>query len=55
VLVMARLAGLVRGIERWEAERRHLLDQTMHAAEQERTRIAVELHGGPIQRLSVLS
>jgi signal transduction histidine kinase len=55
VLVMVRLAGLVRGIERWEAERRHLLDQTMHAAEQERTRIAVELHDGPIQRLSVLS
>jgi signal transduction histidine kinase len=55
VLVMVRMAGLVRGIERWEAERRHLLDQTMHAAEQERTRIAVELHDGPIQRLSVLS
>ena len=55
VLVMVRLAGLVRGIERWEAERRHLLDQSMHAAEQERTRIAVELHDGPIQRLSVLS
>ena len=55
VLVMIRLGGLVRGIERWEAERRHLLDQTMHAAEQERTRIAAELHDGPIQRLSVLS
>ena len=55
ILVMARMAGLVRGIERSEADRRHLLDQTMHAAEQERTRIAAELHDGAIQRLSVLS
>ena len=55
VLVMARMAGLVRGIERSEAERRHLLDQTMQAAEQERIHIAAELHDGPIQRLSVLS
>jgi signal transduction histidine kinase len=55
VLVMARMAGLVRGIERSEVERRNLLDQTMHAAEQERIRIAAELHDGPIQRLSVLS
>jgi signal transduction histidine kinase len=55
VLVMARMAGLVRGIERSETERRHLLDQTMHAAEQERIRIAAELHDGAIQRLSVLS
>jgi len=54
VLVMTRMAGLVRGIERSEAERRHLLDQTMNAAEQERIRIAGELHDGPIQRLSVL-
>src|SRR4029453_4722301 len=43
VLVMTRMAGLVRGIERSEAARRHLLDQTMHAAEQERTQIAAEL------------
>jgi signal transduction histidine kinase len=55
VMVMVRMAGLVRGIERSEAERRHLLDQTMHAAEQERIHIAAELHDGPIQRLSVLS
>jgi signal transduction histidine kinase len=55
VLVMVRMAGLVRGIERSEAERRHLLDQTMHAAEQERIHIAAELHDGPIQRLAVLS
>jgi hypothetical protein len=40
VLVMVRMAGLVRGIERSEVERRNLLDQTLHAAEQERIRIA---------------
>jgi signal transduction histidine kinase len=55
VLVMARMAGLVRGVERAEAERRRLLDRTVQAAEQERIHIAAELHDGPIQRLSVLS
>jgi signal transduction histidine kinase len=55
ILVMARMAGLVRGVERAEAERRRLLDRTVQAAEQERIHIAAELHDGPIQRLSVLS
>jgi two-component system NarL family sensor kinase len=55
VLVMARLAGLVREIERSEAERRRLLDRTVQAAEQERMHVAAELHDGPIQRLAVLS
>jgi signal transduction histidine kinase len=55
VLVMVRMAGLVRGIERSEVERRSLLDHSMQAAEQERIRIAAELHDGPIQRLSVLT
>jgi signal transduction histidine kinase len=55
VLVMARLAGLVREIERSEAERRRLLDRTVQAAEQERMQVAAELHDGPIQRLAVLS
>jgi signal transduction histidine kinase len=50
-----RMAGLVRGIERSESERRSLLDQTVQAAEQERMHIAAELHDGPIQRLAVLS
>ena len=55
VLIMVRMAGLVRGIERAEAERRRLLDRTVQAGEQERIQIAAELHDGPIQRLSVLS
>jgi signal transduction histidine kinase len=55
VLVMARMAGLVRGLERAEAERRQVLDKTVQAAEQERMQVANELHDGPIQRLAVLS
>jgi signal transduction histidine kinase len=55
VLIMVRMAGLVRGIERSEAERTSLLDRTVQAAEQERTQLAAELHDGPIQRLAVLS
>jgi signal transduction histidine kinase len=55
VLVMARMAGLVRGLERAEAERRQVLDKTVQAAEQERMHVATELHDGPIQRLAVLS
>jgi signal transduction histidine kinase len=55
VLVMARMAGLVRTIERAEAERRRVLDRTVQAAEQERMHVASELHDGPIQRLAVLS
>jgi signal transduction histidine kinase len=55
LLVLVRMAGLVRGIERAEAERRRLLDRTVQAAEQERTQVAAELHDGPIQRLAVLS
>ncbi len=55
VLVMTRIAGLVRGIERAEADRRRVLDRTVQAAEQERIYIATELHDGPIQRLAVLS
>jgi signal transduction histidine kinase len=55
VLVMARMAGLVRTIERAEGERRQVLDKTVQAAEQERMHVASELHDGPIQRLAVLS
>ncbi len=55
LLVMGRMAGLVRGIERAEAERRRVLDRTVQAAEEERMHVAAELHDGPIQRLAVLS
>jgi signal transduction histidine kinase len=55
LLVMGRMAGLVRGIERAEGDRRRVLDRTVQAAEQERMHVATELHDGPIQRLAVLS
>jgi signal transduction histidine kinase len=41
-------------LEKAEAERKRLLDRTMRGAEQERTRIAAELHDGPIQRLTAI-
>lgn len=37
-----------------EAERKRLLDQTVHSVEAERKRIAIELHDGPIQHLTAL-
>jgi signal transduction histidine kinase len=55
LLVMGRMAGLVRGIERAEGERRRVLDRTVQAAEEERMHVATELHDGPIQRLAVVS
>lgn len=38
-----------------EAERIRLLDRTVRATEEERSRVAVELHDGPIQQMSALS
>jgi signal transduction histidine kinase len=55
LLVVTRMAGLIRLIEQAQAERGRLLDRTVQAAEQERTRLAAELHDGPIQHLSALA
>jgi signal transduction histidine kinase len=41
-------------LERVQADRRELLARTMRTAEEERTRMAAELHDGPIQRLTAL-
>jgi two-component system NarL family sensor kinase len=49
------VAGLVRAVEQSQAERGRLLDRTVNVAEQERARIAAELHDGPIQHLSTLA
>jgi signal transduction histidine kinase len=40
--------------ERTEAVRRELLARTVQAAEDERTRLAAELHDGPVQRLTAV-
>jgi signal transduction histidine kinase len=55
LLVVTRMAGLIRLIEQAQAERGRLLDRTVQAAEQERIRLAAELHDGPIQHLSMLA
>jgi PAS domain S-box-containing protein len=41
-------------IKKLQVERGQLLDRTVQATEQERKRIAVELHDGPVQRLTAL-
>jgi PAS domain S-box-containing protein len=41
-------------LTRLQAERGQLLDRTVQATEQERKRIAAELHDGPVQRLTAL-
>jgi signal transduction histidine kinase len=41
-------------LERVQDDRRELLARTLRTAEEERTRMAAELHDGPIQRLTAL-
>ena len=48
------LQSALAELERAEADRKHLLDKTMRGAEEEQTRIAAELHDGPIQRLTAV-
>ncbi len=50
----AELEAANANLERVQADRRKLLDRTMRGAEEERTRMAAELHDGPIQRLTAL-
>ncbi len=50
----AALQSALAELERAEAERKHLLDRTVWRAEEERIRIAAELHDGPIQRLTAV-
>jgi signal transduction histidine kinase len=51
-LVLARLQGLAREVAALAAARKRLLDRTVQAREEERIRLAAELHDGPIQRLT---
>jgi signal transduction histidine kinase len=51
-LVLARLQGLAGEVAALAAARKRLLDRTVQAREEERIRLAAELHDGPIQRLT---
>jgi signal transduction histidine kinase len=69
LLVLLRMSGLLdevesqhdqlqeafSDLERAQTERKLLLDRTVHAAEEERIRLAANLHDGPIQRLASVS
>jgi signal transduction histidine kinase len=54
LLVLARAAGLAEQIARHADERRRLLERVVQASEEERIRVAANLHDGPIQRLTAL-
>jgi signal transduction histidine kinase len=51
-LVLARLHGLAREVTGLAVARKRLLDRTVQTREEERVRLAAELHDGPIQRLA---
>jgi signal transduction histidine kinase len=51
-LVLARLQGLAGEVAGLAAARKRLLDRRVQAREEDRIRLAAELHDGPIQRLT---
>jgi signal transduction histidine kinase len=51
---LSRTQGLTREVT-LQDERRRLLGRVLQAAEDERTRIAHDLHDGPVQQLAVLN
>lgn len=62
LLVILRMGGLLGRLEsalttvrRVQREKEKLLDRTMQIAEEERRRIAIDLHDGPVQKLSALA
>jgi signal transduction histidine kinase len=54
LLIVARTRGLTREVT-VQDERRRLLGRVLQATEDERTRIAHDLHDGPVQQLAVLN
>jgi signal transduction histidine kinase len=55
LLVLTRMVGLVNELRRAQEQRGRLLERTIQAREEERRRLAAELHDGPIQRLAFLT
>jgi signal transduction histidine kinase len=53
VLALARMAGLAGEVV-LQQERKRTSQRVLQVAEEERTRLAAELHDGPVQRLSAL-
>jgi signal transduction histidine kinase len=51
-LVLARLHGMAGEVAALAGLRKRLLDRNVQAREEERIRLAAELHDGPIQRLT---
>lgn len=54
LLVLARVAGLATQVTLQADEHKRLLDRVVQAIEEERVRVAGDLHDGPIQRLNSL-
>jgi signal transduction histidine kinase len=54
LLVLSRMSGLAARVAEQASERKLLLDRTVRATEEERVRVAANLHDGPIQRLTGL-
>ena len=54
LLVLARVAGLATQVAGQADEHERLLDRVVQATEEERVRVAGDLHDGPIQRLHSL-
>jgi signal transduction histidine kinase len=52
LLLVPLILGLTRRLERSRREREALLRRALEASDRERTRVARELHDGPVQRLS---
>jgi signal transduction histidine kinase len=53
--VLSRLESAHSKLRRMEREKAKLLDRTMQVGEEERVRVATELHDGPIHQLSAVS
>jgi signal transduction histidine kinase len=52
LLLLPLVLGLARRLERGQRDREALLRRALDASDRERTRVARELHDGPVQRLS---
>jgi signal transduction histidine kinase len=54
LVVQSELLEAQRALREAQADRAMLLDRTLSSGEEERVRIAAELHDGPVQRLAAL-